>query len=145
VSYKCYQECGLNYYNNETNVRAGQAIAYSRPATVYITFQYMSIIQVDGSTAFLTTNSSNCGGVLINRRTILTSASCFVQSYQWFERSNNKTYTVNVTLNAYYPEWDSIYGVYIGIVTPPAYSTDLSTMQQLYVEKIIMVKQLIIF
>lgn len=60
---------------------------------------------------YLATSFSNCAGTLINRKTVLTSASCIKKYFLFF--ANNITYQVNVTFNDFHPDYDSMYTVYI--------------------------------
>ena len=131
------EECGLVYYNS-TAGSDNVAARHSRPATAYILFFYNAIITVNRS-SFFTYYYFTCDGILVNRKTILTAASCAPKNYTWYERYNGNTYNVNVTLNPMFPELTSIYSVYVGLITPPFPDTDLASMQQVYVQDIVTV------
>jgi hypothetical protein len=61
----------------------------------------------------------NCGGVLLNRRTIMTSASCLKNTI--FERVRNTLLMANPGLNEFEPTYNTIYNVYVGAGTYPGF------------------------
>jgi hypothetical protein len=61
----------------------------------------------------------NCGGVLINRRTILSSTSCLRNPVTL--RYINQTYEIYPEINDRFPNYNSMYFVYIGAHSYPGY------------------------
>ena len=131
----------MSFYNKSATKDGELAIAHSRPATVYIWLAFGGFFTDNqNQSTFMTYYYSACDGVLINRMTILTAASCVPRTYTWFERSNGQNYTVNIAPNSFLHGWDSIYSVFIGLITPPRPGSDLSSTQQVYVKDIIIVR-----
>ena len=57
-----------------------------------------------------------CNGVLINRRTVLTAASCIVNSFPFSPSGkNNDTIDVKKEYSPLYSEWNSHYEIYLKI------------------------------
>ena len=112
---------------------------FTYPATTFISFNYVSYVHV-GDREYQTAYSSQCNGILINRRTILTAASCVVQSYDFvLTDMENRTIRVVVALNEAYPHLEQMYNIFIGINQYIALNVDIFPVRQLALQEIIIV------
>ena len=92
-------------------------IPYSHPATVDIYFFWEGLMYIPNSTLhYEIYYYDECNGVLINRRTILTSASCIITSIP-FSPSGYKNDTIDLKkeYSPLYSEWNSHYEIYYKI------------------------------
>lgn len=106
-----------------------------------IAFYYNTFIYIDNS-KYLADYYYTCSGFLVNRKSILTSASCVIRSFKYspsFNLYNNDTVQVTVDLNAAYPVLDSLYTIYVGVKNYVYLYTDVEPVQQVYLEEIIIV------
>lgn len=78
------------------------AVAHSWPSIVFIRFRYEG---TDPFTNKPISQSSFCGGTLLDARTVLTAAHCIPY----------KIGSSTISLNAQYPTFASMYKVYLGI------------------------------
>lgn len=117
---------------------------FSYPATTFFTFSYVSYVHV-GDREYQTAYSSQCNGILINRRTILTAASCIVQSYDFvLTDMENKTIRVVVALNEAYPHLEQMYNIFTGVNQYIALNVDIFPVRQLALQEIIIVINLLL-
>jgi hypothetical protein len=108
----------------------------SWPATAVIKIRYRAILEFFGVRRH-TEIFRYCGGVLINRRTILASASCLSDrlSQRWW----NQTTEVDIEFNELQRHHASIYYVYVGSYFYPGYGTLSNDSDHLIVDDIIFV------
>lgn len=111
---------------------------FSYPASVFIQFIYANFIHI-GDSEYQTMYYAHCTGALINRRTILTAASCIVTSYDYYVADLNKTINVMVTLNEAYSQWEQMYNIFVGINRYLTYYVDIWPVRQLALKEIIIV------
>jgi hypothetical protein len=115
------------------------SVPFSYPASVFIQFYYTTFIYIDNSKYFVNYYST-CNGVLVNRKSILTSASCVIRSFKYSPSGHkNDTVLVTVDLNAAFPLLDSLYTIYVGVKNYVYVNTDVEPVQQVFLEEIIIV------
>ena len=108
------EECGIiNTTPDLLRIVGGTtAIAYSWPSIAIIIFSYKATVLVGGSYQTIS-ESTLCGGSLLDLTTVLTAAHCIVTQISY--TYNGKTYNYKVVPNQYYPTIGSMYTVYLGI------------------------------
>lgn len=84
----------------------------SWPSIALIVFKYKFNYVAGGST-YTSTTSTICGGTLIDKNTILTTAHCYVTSVSYTYGGSSYTYAVRT--NSYYSTIASMYTVYLGL------------------------------
>lgn len=115
------------------------SVPYSWPATGITELLYTAFAKI-GHRRMLAYNYDQCGAVLINRKTALTAAHCIKQSFQVYDRYYNGFFTVNVTLNNFHPNLESIYSMYFGTNFFIYYNVDLPHVQMGDIHDIYIVK-----
>ena len=100
--------CGNVTYSQNTRIVGGlQAIPYSWPAQVFIRETIYYKIQI-GPEIFNKITSSNCGGTIINKKTILGAAHCIS------DKLNIKIDGETVSFNLPNDDISVEYSVYVG-------------------------------
>ena len=91
------------------------AVSYSWPSTSYIFWSYTASYILPSSNVSVGPFDFNgfCGGTLIDRKTVLTTASCIRRSVEI--NYNGTDYTGNVYLNSFYPTTASQYKIFLGL------------------------------
>ena len=88
-------------------------MSFSYPALVLINFYYEKFIYINNS-QYLAHYFKPCSGLLINRKSIITSASCETRSFLYSSTYfSEEDVVVNVTLNARFPTISSMYSIYV--------------------------------
>lgn len=117
-----------------------KVIPHQWPASSMFSFFYYSFYTTVDNREILGYDTSSCLALLINRKTILTTANCIVQSFTntW----NNISYPINVTINDFAPSYEAMYNLYLGMDIT-SYSSNinpnLAPIQQVYIENITVV------
>ena len=153
-----YIECGLSYpnasylnqklfnngtrkYTNTTSIN--YTIPFSYPASVDFYFFFEGLVYLPNSTFnYEMFYGKECNGVLINRRTVLTAASCIVNSFPFSPSGyNNDTIDIMKEYSPLYSEWNSHYEIYYKIFVdmPSNYRKNIYPTEQLAVKEIIVV------
>lgn len=88
---------------------------FTYPATTYITFRFTITIRVNDR-IYLPQYRRSCFGTIVNRRTVMTAASCLPSTFPYSPSGfNNDTIILPVEFTEFYPTWQSIYNVHLGI------------------------------
>ena len=108
------QECGLTYAKINLKIVGGiDAAPYSWPSLAYIEFNYKAQIRIKKHYWKTFPIRASCGGTLIDRVTILTVAHCIQTTLT--VTYEDKVYFVNVKPNSYFPTYESMFKIYLGI------------------------------
>ena len=111
---KC-DECGLVYVADNLKIVGGvEAVPYSWPSMIYLTFSYRRTVDIGDGKATIYTFNSFCGGTIIDRKTILTAGHCIIDTVDYTDINGNYQ-TVPVETNSYNPTIGSMYSVYVGL------------------------------
>ena len=86
-------------------------ICFRWPSTVLVIQNYKGDYNFNGVKLTISTTFM-CGGTLINHRTVLTASHCIASSFEYDYESS--TYELTIQPNSYYPNWQSMFKVYIG-------------------------------
>ena len=114
---------------------------YSWPATAIIEYTWTSLEKIS-TQKNLIYGDGMCGGILINRRTILTTASCFRNVITFYDWGLGISLTTSIHLNSFHPTLESIYNIYVGTDQYVYYYTDLPHVEIADFRKVIIVSGL---
>ena len=112
-------------------------MATSWPAQVLIISNYKTNVILDDQSVTIDITFM-CGGTLVNRKTVMTAGHCVVQTFDY--NYKGRLYTIKVDTNQYYPTYESMYRIYVGIQDKsiiPSGKYDPGVLR--YVEKITLV------
>ncbi len=117
-----FLECGIAYpgntldsYDYTSFLGDGMGFSvFSYPATVEIVTSYETNLLVNGH-SYLPYYGKSCLGTLINRRTILTSATCVPDAFPYTPPGKTQTFNIPIVLNQFYDTWNSIFSVYFAV------------------------------
>jgi hypothetical protein len=129
-------ECGLTFAANNAAFGQQPAIVNSWPATVLIYIRLRLFRAFDENRIALNMFRS-CSGILINRATVLSTASCLTKAFKYAHK--NQTYSIKIEPTDLTPSVDSIYDVFIGAHYLPVSGSFVNNMQHKRVKKIIAV------
>ena len=139
-------------FNNGTRpyIKTGSTnytIPFSFPASVHYYFFYRGVVKIPTSNSTKNYDliiQNDCTGVLINRRTVLTSASCIIDSLS-FSPSGNNNDTIDITKDNIpnFQDWNSNYEIYFRISSDilDNYLKDIYPTELLAVNDIIVVSK----
>jgi hypothetical protein len=109
-----YEACGRTEIVPSLRIVGGVlALPNSWPAHVALTINYKANNVYLNTTPVNLTVRYMCGGTLINPYTILTAGHCMLDKSFIYEY-NNQSYLVDLTLNEFYPTFESMVSVFIG-------------------------------
>ncbi|CAF1028591.1 unnamed protein product [Brachionus calyciflorus] len=129
-------ECG-NFQENWNSAMPFMSVTtppHTWPATADILFNYRANYFID-SEQYLVFAFGNCGGTLINRKAILTTASCIKDSFNTMLK--NVSRTIPVTLNTFHDSFESMYEVFLAVVNQISFSGNIAPARHAPIEKII--------
>jgi hypothetical protein len=124
-----------NIDENKRIVGGIEAEVGSWPATVLLIFRYKGRIKMPDGIIYNVERSASCGGTIIDESTILTAAHCFPKKL--YIDYLGDTYEFNPSTNEYYPTYESMFTVYVGMHKKNEMDTNPSTKKS--VKKIIIV------
>ncbi|CAF0932487.1 unnamed protein product [Brachionus calyciflorus] len=105
--------CGKIYNQPNAKIIGGkEAVPYSWPSMALVVFRYKFYYTIDNK-IFQSSKFSICGGTLINHDTVLTAAHCLVSEVNYGPVTSQ--YTQRVVPNKFYPSYESMYTVYLGV------------------------------
>ena len=108
-------ECGLSsFYRNVRIVGGVTANPFSWPSQVLIYQDYKINYTFPDKISKVFTRGYYCGGTLINRYTVLTSAYCITSSFNTTYK--NVTYEIKIKPNQYYPTTASMFTVFLAYI-----------------------------
>jgi V8-like Glu-specific endopeptidase len=108
------KECGKVFASQNVKIVGGvTATPNSWPSIAYLEFNYRQNYRLPTGITVQATFGSACGGTLIDRQTVLTAAHCIQRTGQFTYQG--ATYTGDITPNAEYPTYGSMYTVYLGL------------------------------
>ena len=157
-------ECGLSYpnasYLNKNLLKASSrpytntgsinyTIPFSYPASIDFYFYFEGLMYVPNSTLHYDMRyKTECNGVLINRRTVLTSAGCIINSFQFSPSGYyNDTLDLKKEYTPLKSDWNSHYEIYYKLYVDieASYLTNIYPTEQLAVHEIIVVSFILAF
>ena len=113
-------------------------VPFSWPATTILEFEFISMLTLSNQST-LVYKYSYCAGVLIDRQTVLTVAHCILTNFEYYDASQDESYTVNVTENVFRPDISSMYRLYIGLHSFIDYEEDLTNLRDFSIKQVIIV------
>ncbi|CAF1023716.1 unnamed protein product [Brachionus calyciflorus] len=111
IRYNC-EECGMIRKKTARIIGGKQAFDSEWPSIAYVTLRYNFDLEINGQKNLFLYNRT-CAATLINKRTLITGASCYEKQITF--TYNSQVYTVNVKPNNYHPTIESIFNVYLGV------------------------------
>lgn len=146
-------ECGLAYPNLTARIAPPYYSQYmdrdipppnSYPATVLIDIKWNGLKSnlTNDSREFYFSISARCDGLLVNRRTILTAASCVRKYYETYIIVNDLGLVdvkFPVTIDNTHQHWDSLLTAYIGLNRYFYDRVDVSPARPVVIDDIIIV------
>ena len=91
----------------------------SWPSIVFIYFYYRAIINVNNQ-ARIISQSSTCGGTLLDKTTVVTAAHCILNRISYRDPGTNQMNYYTVVPNSFHPTYGSMYSVFLGIHGRPS-------------------------
>ncbi|CAF0704354.1 unnamed protein product [Brachionus calyciflorus] len=130
-------ECGLNSKQPNVRVVGGvEALPNSWPSAAMLITTYKTDYKFKKKSIVIEA-SFLCGGTLINRKTVLTAAHCILKDFEY--EYKDEILQIKVVPNKYYPTYESMYKVFLGVHNRTKILADSLTQLNFYsVEKIVM-------
>lgn len=91
-----------------------EAVPNSWPSAALVVFTYKNLAYISSLNVYVSINQAySCGGILIDRNTLLTAAHCIQKNVRFIY--NNLYYMTEVTTSSEFPTIESMYTVYLGV------------------------------
>jgi hypothetical protein len=113
--------------NGAKIVGGTEAVRGSWPGAALIVFRFKADVFLNDINEVYNLNEKYmCGGTLINRDTIISAAHCVVAKIDFHFRG--RQYSVEAKPNNYFPTYESMYTVYLGVHSSPAALADANVL-----------------
>lgn len=109
------KSCGLRFVKPNIRIYGGkEASPYSWPSIAWITFNFTYKYTTNDGVVE-DTKLYSCSGSLIDNRTILTAANCYIKDVEIFNYNTGVFQRIPVTIDKNFPTIESRYTVYLGL------------------------------
>ena len=131
----------MSFKDTNLKIVGGQeANPNSWPSIGYIVYKYKAYCYLIEKGVFAKAEFSGfCTGTLIDRTTFLSAAQCVVPKVKFDYQYSTYYQRIKIVPNKYYPTYDSIYSVYLGLHKTSDLDKDISPAKRYKVANVISV------